>query len=40
VAIYPQTGNVFVSQLNGASTNGYRLADNPFDYAYAGRDSK
>lgn len=40
VAIYPQTGNVFVSQLNGASTNVYRLADNPFDYAYAGRDSK
>lgn len=40
VAIYPQTGNVFISLVNGVSTNGYRLADNPFDYAYAGRDSK
>ena len=40
VAIYPLTGNVFISQVNGASTNPYRLADDPFSYAYAGRDSK
>ena len=40
VAIYPLTGNVFISQVNGLSANGYRLADNPFSYAYAGRDSK
>lgn len=46
VAIYPQTGNVFVSLVNGmsqtndVSANTRYLADNPFDYAYAGRDSK
>lgn len=40
VAIYPLTGNVFISQVNGVSANAYRLADDPFSYAYAGRDSK
>lgn len=40
VAIYPLTGNVFISQVNGASANSSHLADEPFSYAFAGRDSK
>lgn len=40
IAIYPLTGNSVISQVNGTSTNAYRLADNPFAYAVSGKESK
>ena len=40
VAFYPQTGNVFISLVNGTGVDADHIATDPFSYAYAGRDSK